>query len=194
MAEWGLGTMHLAQDSEVLKCSMVTNTAVVMGLHFHLRVLCLVSFSISAQSCLSLLKSLKKYQHWIVPLCLSSIQEAVVMASLGYLLLALCQGIPTSPAGQQCWELNCGKPYFAHEQCALWPGFQLQVPLACWTVLGCVKRCRFKELWVLSSCYNVQLYCLPVCTNSLLSSSTQILAYFQPIQSRKGGNNCLLLT
>lgn len=39
MAERGLSSVPSTQDSTVSKCSLATKTVVVMGLHFHFRVL-----------------------------------------------------------------------------------------------------------------------------------------------------------
>lgn len=124
----------------------------------------------------------------MVPLCLSGIQPAVVTASLDYLLLAVTlPGNPNQSSRETAGNLTVRWLLLPVRNmlCGWDSSFTWGVSLACWTVLGCVKRCRFKELCVLSSCNYVQFCCLPVCTNSLLSSSTQFLAYFQPIKSKK---------
>lgn len=70
------------------------------------------------------------------------------------------------------------------EERALWPGFQLQARgVLC--LPGCLGARKVHKC-APSSCKNVGCSSLPVCANSLLSSSTQLLAYFQPVKRREG--------
>lgn len=160
MAERGLGTVPSTQDSMVSKCSLATNTVVVMGLHFHLRVLTWELQHLSPK-----LFHSSKITKEILALNCATLPKQYSMNT--------CQGQPGSLAAG-CYFARESQPDMQGNNVGNLTVRRLLLPMrnmlygwgssctsrvsiACWTISGCVKRCTFKELCVLSSCNNVQL-------------------------------------
>lgn len=151
-----------------------------------------VSSSIPAQSCFSLLATwLKKYQHQVVPCCLSIILWSACHGQPSLLAVGLLFALKSQAVqqGSNPGNLTVKRLLSPHEKHALWPGFHLHMrgvpcPQTCF---GACTEHKITELCLPSSCKNVAYSSLPrdaVCPKSVLSSSTQLLTHFQPIKGR----------
>lgn len=135
--------------------------------------------------------SLKKNQ--LVQYSISTCHGQPVVLAAGFYFTLTSQAFQQ---GSNPGNLTVRRLVLPHEERALWPGFQPHVRgVPCLPgYFGARKGRKFKEPCAPSSCKNVGCSSLSVRANSLLSSSTQMLAYCQPTKARKAGSNCLLST